>query len=1292
VSKTIFHRRKLVLFTSVILILALLIVGYSIVIRSAESTLQLLVESESGGKLKFQAERVTLDLPHLRFKFRNPELWTHDTTSAETGYHIKAQSLSIKVHNLRALFTKNQIMVDSVAVLSPEIEVNRYHMGDKVKVSLPEEMNIIYLSLRKVLTFVNLDYLHIDAAKLVINDFTKPGSLPIVLSKLNLVVEKVNDDVGAGDQRFLLADRIMFEVFDQDITSSNGLNRLKFKKLRLSTLSRTIKLDSCFISGKSADNSGAGFNSFVDTLRVTNVDFNALVKDGKIKLDSALCINPELNFLIQLKGERKSKKTLEEVVESSDSLDVMLKKMLGDLDIGYLEVKNAKVKIIAQKGDKSKVFQTDKSNFRLKGFLVSSDPAVPIQLERFNLQLMNYKGYSPDSLYVVEFDEIQVLNKGISLLNFRVGPTRENNELLSREIKMAAFEFNDIDWPKLLYDSRIVARSAVLVKPELHLKMAEIKKRAVGTGSKPMDLLNELRNKIQVDGLFVRDGAMTLDIGDDKHIAIEQLNAGVGVNELLKVENSFRLIDAFDTLSFSKGDFISPELSLLLTNGSFSSRDKSLKFSQIIQGTSDKSLAIKLQDLTLEGFYFNSQDSILIKKMSWGTADILVNSLLKSDTLNPSKPISRIISISSLSGSSTNLDIRGKNLDATARLNLIKTDQMVLASGQNPKISGLFVDGRYVHLKKGELRGEVAAFILRDQGSSALNGLVINLPVREETTFIHIPQVRFTADLSRIVAGDLSIGSMELQQPVVSFLPRSAGTLQQEKRSGFKIPKLSIGRLKMSQPSLIGLPQAMSEKMQLNTGRSDWNFVGIHSDTASLTIDSLRFATSRPFFSNPKLKLVPTGMETLAINASEIHFQPGAGTRKSSWSVVLDEVKTSGFDLNLLNGDTVKQHIVLKSLNLSNLRLNDATAVNIPELVKSNRYFSIDKGNVLLKNDKIRLEALNFSFDQLHRSISLDSLSFRPLADREAFMKGREYRQGYMLVNTGLVQVKNIDFDQLLHDSLFHSGNIVVNNLKFVNYIDKRLPFQHGIEKPMLTGLFAKLKTKFVVDTLVLRNSEIVAEEINDKTLLPGSVNLTQIKGAITGIRNCNYSENDYLRFNLFARFMDATDLRINYQQSYMDTLSTFNLKAIASSFDLTALNPMLMPLASAKVKSGHLDTLRMSVVGRKYVAFGVMKMHYHNLNVQYLNQGSEDKPTTKTRFVTFFANSIVRRQRILGSGEVYAERDPEKGFVNYWVKIFIGGVLTNTGVKSDKKQEKKYESSIKKYQVPPIPNIPVDY
>ena len=173
---------------------------------------------------------------------------------------------------------------------------------------------------------------------------------------------------------------------------------------------------------------------------------------------------------------------------------------------------------------------------------------------------------------------------------------------------------------------------------------------------------------------------------------------------------------------------------------------------------------------------------------------------------------------------------------------------------------------------------------------------------------------------------------------------------------------------------------------------------------------------------------------------------------------------------------------------------------------------------------------------------------------------------------------------------------------------------------------------------------------------------------------------------------MDATDLKASYAQSYTDSLAGFQLKVIASSFYLRSLNPMLKPFASALVRSGHMDTLRMSVVGQKHMAYGIMKIYYHNFKIQVLNKGVEEHPTLKSRLFSFFANRIVNNKNIEGSGEVYAERDPEKGFVNYWVKILIGGLFTNTGVRTDSKQEKKYYQSIKKYNIPPIQDIPVDY
>ena len=136
----------------------------------------------------------------------------------------------------------------------------------------------------------------------------------------------------------------------------------------------------------------------------------------------------------------------------------------------------------------------------------------------------------------------------------------------------------------------------------------------------------------------------------------------------------------------------------------------------------------------------------------------------------------------------------------------------------------------------------------------------------------------------------------------------------------------------------------------------------------------------------------------------------------------------------------------------------------------------------------------------------------------------------------------------------------------------------------------------------------------------------------------------------------------------------------------------MLRTFASAELKSGKLDTLRLSVIGRKYVAFGVMKMYYEDLNLVYLKKGDTENKTWLSKTISFLANRVVKTNNKKGTHEVYAERDIEKRFVNYWVKIIISGVLSNTGIRSDRKQVKKYEKGLKKRDVPPIPDIPVDF
>ena len=208
--------------------------------------------------------------------------------------------------------------------------------------------------------------------------------------------------------------------------------------------------------------------------------------------------------------------------------------------------------------------------------------------------------------------------------------------------------------------------------------------------------------------------------------------------------------------------------------------------------------------------------------------------------------------------------------------------------------------------------------------------------------------------------------------------------------------------------------------------------------------------------------------------------------------------------------------------------------------------------------------------------------------DRESFMKTKTFQSPpYIQFKTGNILVNDINFNQLINDTVFAANKITLKNGYLSLYKDKRLPFQYGIEKPMLTQLIGQIKLKINVDTLLIRTTRIDYEELNDKTLLLGKVKLGDIRGNITGIKNFNFSQMIACDLRYPSKIMDAAKTKVKYAQSYTDSLLTFHLVVNVSPFDMTKLNPLLEPLVSARVNSGFLDTVSLSAIGRKYVAWG---------------------------------------------------------------------------------------------------------
>jgi hypothetical protein len=111
-----------------------------------------------------------------------------------------------------------------------------------------------------------------------------------------------------------------------------------------------------------------------------------------------------------------------------------------------------------------------------------------------------------------------------------------------------------------------------------------------------------------------------------------------------------------------------------------------------------------------------------------------------------------------------------------------------------------------------------------------------------------------------------------------------------------------------------------------------------------------------------------------------------------------------------------------------------------------------------------------------------------------------------------------------------------------------------------------------------------------------------------------------------------------------------------------------------------------MRAIGHDYLSLGEMRMYYHDLKVQFLKNGKEEKKTFLQGLKTFIANSfVIKNENTKRVGVVYFPRIRDKSFINYYIKIAMSGVASSAGAKKNKKLMKKYNRQLKVHQLPEI-------
>ncbi len=1248
-------------------------------VHNARSVLKQYIAEQSGGKIKLELSQLDLNLLSKRLQIKEADLLSTDSLNEPITYHVTFNKLSLKVGSVWKLLFQKKLLLDSIKLYDPVIEVMQWRRDTaqvvvKDELSIPQEMGKFYNSMLDALDEFSVRRIIIDNAKISLINKMKTGSEPVTVS--NIFFDLARSAIKKGNKNIYIKNGQTLELKTsyQNIVLPGGRHHLSFKSFHLQLFRQRINLDSCTVTAMATDSLKSSYKIFFKKLSLTGVDFNAMSARNVIKADSVYCENPYFDFNLY-RSDAVKKKT-----EIPDA-DEIIRELTGNLNLAFVGVENAGIHFDIYGKTKRSFFNSNKDNFQIQGFRINPDSSHPVSIKRFDMTLRDYRLHNEDSSSTFSFDSLHFLNSRIVLNNFailsRPGRNKIRNEV---DIKVPYFELSQLDWYQLIFEQNMVAKEAVLNNPVINFK----RRKAGGTGKK-LNLFAALQNLdslVALDNVTVLNGKMNMQLGPATSFNVQNLDFNISSNKLLRSTNKEGLRNAVEHLSFSKGVLRLKDITAQLQNARFTGNNLVYADRVSITGQSNKIAAtvnkVYIDNLQLD----DNAETIDADGLGWESATVELKALPKG--MDENNDNSSIIHLRNIEGNNTQLNISSGPMVISTYVQTLIASSLLKKGDDLIRVEGFNIAGDNLLVNSNAVKINAESYNVSGSDPSSLTGVQVQQIQGRDSLHIQSSQVNFTTNLNDLFANDLHLSNVQARALVIKLNKWDTAivvrdtTIQQlpiriDKLTAFE-PDINISTHRNDSVTIINIPWSDSSIVQASDIILSGN---------GMQIGSLHVNTTAATFTKPTGEILGVQKGKIDVDLSNIQF--GRKDGKINWSGSINNLALEN-SAGLSMGRT-KNNLRFDKASLGNLSLSSDYIPHFGQLMKANvsAWLQIPQGKFIDSNTT--LEWYNANYNNSSRTLSLDSFVYHPTQPLDSVLVHAPYQLDYITLQTGAVSISGLDVERYEKDSSFIANSIKISDPLLTVYRDKKPPFSPFKKaKPLPVNMIKNISVPVSLQSIQLENGTITYSEKNGKSRKEGNLLLTNVSGTLENIKNSNLLNNDSLSLTFKARLMDSADITLNLKEAYTDSLSGFLLTAKIKSADLSIINPVLVPLSNIKITSGILDSVLLRAVGRVDVSLGEMNMHYRKLRIQLIKNGDPNESTFIQKVLSALANTfVIKSNNTKRIGVIYSNRSSDQSFVNFIVQTTLSGILSSIGVRKNQKYMKQYKQGLKHSKLPPV-------
>lgn len=371
--------------------------------------------------------------------------------------------------------------------------------------------------------------------------------------------------------------------------------------------------------------------------------------------------------------------------------------------------------------------------------------------------------------------------------------------------------------------------------------------------------------------------------------------------------------------------------------------------------------------------------------------------------------------------------------------------------------------------------------------------------------------------------------------------------------------------------------------------------------------------------------------------------------------LLLNKVRVKGGSLRVIENDSANNtlFISIKNIELEKVLFGKR---------QKDALVPFDYGSYSVESDSIYYDmnawnAITIQNFELKEDLVLTEFRIIPKLSRAQFDRQIPYEKDWIALKVDQIKFKDLAWKEVDDSLRINSPQAYIERANLQIYRNK-LVTEDTRTKPMYSQMLRELGISLQLDSVVVKNSQIVYQEKVLESRPPAEISFQNVHAGIKDLTNFKSANGEFpkTRITAGAEFMGNSRLTLNWDFDVSNTMDEFHVWGTLASIKAEAMNPFLKHAMNVETE-GLIETLSYNFYGNRNQAKGDMQMGYRNFKVNILKDGEEERKS----FLSRLANLIIKNDAInedVKQESIETQRDKTKSFWNFlWLCIRDGAL-----------------------------------